>query len=262
MVGARAACIVKMIESYSLSDTGCVRNDNQDRVLADHSLGLFIVADGMGGHRHGEKAAELAIDTMKYYMESSRDRFDVTWPFGYNYDLSIDANRLSTGIQLANRHVWNYAEQAAEFAGMGTTVAALLLGSDGAIVGNVGDSRVYLFQNGALQQLSNDDTFVNAIAGEGSLREEPGNSSMRNVLTQAAGTEGALDVHIVELKLQSNDLLLLCSDGLHGVIGDAAIRSIVGSGGSVESMSERLVAAARANGAPDNVSCVLIAYNV
>jgi|HubBroStandDraft_1064217.scaffolds.fasta_scaffold213408_1 serine/threonine protein phosphatase PrpC len=252
-----------MIESYSLSDTGCARQDNQDRVLTDHSLGLFIVADGMGGHKHGEKAAEIAIDTMKYYMESSRERFDVTWPFGYNFDLSVDANRLSTGIQLANRHVWNYAEQASEFSGMGTTVAAALLCGDSSVIGNVGDSRVYLFRQGELQLITLDDSFINAVAAPGSLGEKDFvNSPMRNVLTQAAGAEGPLDVHISELKLESNDLLLLCSDGLHAVIGDAAIRSIVGSGGTVEHLAGRLVAAARVNGAPDNVSCVLIAYEM
>jgi PPM family protein phosphatase len=251
-----------MMESYSLSDTGCVRQDNQDRVLADHSLGLFIVADGMGGHKHGEKAAELAIDTMKYCLESSRDRFDVTWPFGYNYELSIDANRLSTGIQLANRHVWNYAEQACEFAGMGTTIVAILLNSETAIVGNVGDSRAYLFRHGALEQVSVDDSFVNAIAPPGTSEHDLANSPMRNVLTQAAGVECTLDVHVSEIKLESNDILLLSSDGLHGVIGDSAIRSILGSGGSVEEMAKRLITASRVNGGPDNISCVLLAYNL
>jgi serine/threonine protein phosphatase PrpC len=250
-----------MIESYSLSDVGCTRHENQDRVLTDHSLGLFIVADGMGGHKHGEKAAEIATDTMRYYMDSSRERFDVTWPFGYNFDLSVDANRLTTGIQLANKHVWNYAVKASEYAGMGTTVAACLLMGDNAVVGNVGDSRVYLFRQGELRQISIDDSFLSAVARQGMAEADFANSPMRNVLTQAAGAEGLLDVHIAELTLQSSDLLLLSSDGLHGVIGDSAMRSIVGSGETTEHMARRLVAAARVNGAPDNVSCVLVAYS-
>jgi PPM family protein phosphatase len=245
-----------MIESYSLSDIGCVRHENQDRVLADHSLGLFVVADGMGGHKHGEKAAELAIDTMKYYMDSSRDRFDVTWPFGYNFDLSLDANRLATSIQLANRHVWNYAAQSSQFSGMGTTVAALLLSGENVIIGNVGDSRVYLFRHSELQQMTIDDSFVATAAAQGA---DLANNSMRNVLTQAAGAEGPLDVHIAELKLENRDLFLLTSDGLHAVIGDAAIRSIIGRGGSSEHLAEHLIAASRVHGAPDNVSCIIIA---
>jgi protein phosphatase len=246
-----------MTKSYSLSDVGCVRQENQDRVLADNSLGLFIVADGMGGHKHGEKAAELAVDTMKYYVDSSRDRFDVTWPFGYNFDLSLDANRLCTSMQLANRHVWNYAEQSSQFSGMGTTIAAVLFSGENAIVGNVGDSRVYLFRNGELQQITLDDSFLAAVAAQGA---DLANNPMRNVLTQAAGAERPLDVHIAEIRLESKDLMLITSDGLHAVIGDAAIRSIVGSGGSVEELAERLISASRVNGAPDNTSCVLIAY--
>ena len=94
-----------MFESYGVSDTGCVRSENQDRILVDHSSGLFMVADGMGGHRHGEIAAELAVSTLRYYVETSRESFDATWPFGFDFDLSIDANRLATGIQLANQQV-------------------------------------------------------------------------------------------------------------------------------------------------------------
>src|SRR5262245_59597214 len=119
-----------MIESFALTDTGCVRSENQDRILTNHSLSLFAVADGMGGHRHGAMAAELAISTMEYSVDSSRDRFDATWPFGYNFDVSVDANRLATAIQLANRQVWNEAQRSPECVGMGTTVAAILL-SDG-----------------------------------------------------------------------------------------------------------------------------------
>lgn len=251
-----------MIESYALTDTGCVRTENQDRVLADHSLGLFVVADGMGGHKHGEIAAELAISTLRYYVESSRDRFDVTWPFGYNFDLSVDANRLTTAIQLANRQVWNQAQQSPECAGMGTTVAAILLTDGGAIIGNVGDSRIYLFRNDELKQISFDDTFVNSLAlQENSSSEELANHPMRNVLTQAAGTQDVLNIHMVEQKLESGDLFLICSDGLHGVIGNAAIRSLLGSGEPLEPTAVRLADAARTQGGPDNISVVLLSYN-
>lgn len=252
-----------MIESFALTDIGCVRTENQDRVLDDHSLDLFAVADGMGGHKHGEIAAELAIATLRYYVESSRDRFDVTWPFGYNFDLSVDANRLSTAIQLANRQVWNHAQQSPECVGMGTTVAAILLSGDGVVVGNVGDSRVYLFRNRELKQISFDDTFVNSLAlQENRDPEAMANHPMRNVLTQAAGTQDALNVHTVEQKLESGDLYLICSDGLHGVIGNAAIQSILESDGDLEHRAVRLTEAARLQGGPDNISVVLLGYNL
>ena len=131
-----------MFDSYGLSDTGCVRSENQDRILIDHSAGLFMVADGMGGHRHGEIAAELAVSTMRYFIETSSQSFDATWPFGYDFGISVDGNRLSTGIQLANMQVWNHANATPECAGMGTTIAAILLGDETTVVGNVGDSLV------------------------------------------------------------------------------------------------------------------------
>lgn len=252
-----------MVESYALTDIGCVRTENQDRILADHSLGLFVVADGMGGHRHGELAAELAISTMQYYVESSRDRFDVTWPFGYNFEISADANRLSTAIQLANRQVWNRSQQAPECSGMGTTVAGILMSDGTVVIGNVGDSRVYLLRGDELKQISFDDTLVHAIAQqEGADAEEMANHPMRNVLTQAAGSQDMLDVHIVEMKLESGDLYLLSSDGLHGVIGDAAMRSILGAGDSLEVTAVRLKDAARARGGPDNISVVLMSCSL
>ncbi len=252
-----------MIESYALTDTGCVRSENQDRVLANHSLSLFVVADGMGGHSHGELAAELAISTVEYYVASSQDRFDVTWPFGYNFELSVDANRLSTAIQLANRQVWNHSQQSPECAGMGTTVAAILLSEGDVVIGNVGDSRVYLYRGNELKQVSFDDTFVNTVARQaGADLEDLANHPMRNVLTQAAGSQDALDVHIVEQHLESGDVYLICSDGLHGVIGNAAIRSILGRGDYLEETAVRLKDAARAQGGPDNISVVLMSYNL
>ena len=105
-----------MIHSHGITDIGCVRSKNEDRIFLEESQGLFIISDGMGGHTHGEMAAELAISTMQHYLESSRDRMEVTWPFGYNFDLSVDANRIVTAIQLANRQVFKRAEQAPEYA--------------------------------------------------------------------------------------------------------------------------------------------------
>src|SRR3954454_4406933 len=148
-----------MIEAHGVTDIGCVRERNEDRILVDATLGLYIIADGMGGHSHGEMAAELAIATIRHYVESSSDRFDVTWPFGYNFELSVDANRLMNAVQLANRHVWRQAESAPEYSGMGTTVAVAIVTGNRITIGNVGDSRVYLWRDGSLRQLTVDDTW-------------------------------------------------------------------------------------------------------
>ncbi len=252
-----------MIESYGLCDVGLVRKKNQDRILIDDSVGLFVVADGMGGHVHGEVAAQLALTAIQFYIDSSRERFDVSWPFGYSFDLSIDANRIATGIHLANRRVRRQAEQEPDSAGMGTTVAAVLVNESHAVVANVGDSRVYLYRGGDLEQLSVDDTWIGSMTAQGLLNSaEAENHPMRNVLTQAAGSKEQLQVHVHERRLESQDTFLLTSDGLHGVVGDDGIRSILRAGLGLQRSAELLVGAAKENGAPDNISVVLLSYNL
>ncbi len=149
---------------------------------------------------------------------------------------------------------------------MGTTVAAVLVNDSKAIVANVGDSRAYLYRAGGLRQLTVDDTWVESMAAQGLIdSSEVRNHPMRNMLMQAAGAKERLDVHVLEHDMEAGDVLLLSSDGLHGVIGDDRIRSILGAipgeDLALRDAAERLVAAAKEKGAPDNVSVVLLSYN-
>jgi serine/threonine protein phosphatase PrpC len=251
-----------LIESYAISHVGCVRRHNEDRVLADESLGLFIVADGMGGHKHGEVAADLAISTVRQYIEKSREPAEVTWPFGYCFDLSLEANRLSTGMRLANRRVWRLAEQAPEYIGMGTTIAAVLLVDDRAVIGNVGDSRVYLFRGGELTQLTTDDTWIASFLGTDLLAPDAArNHPMRNVLTQAAGSQETIDVHIREQSLLKGDTFLISSDGLHGIVEDQTMGYALATETGLSRMAAALLREAQQKNAPDNVSVVLLRYD-
>ena len=250
-----------MLLYHGASDAGCVRQNNEDRILTDPVLGFFAVADGMGGHRQGQIAAELAICTLRRYLESSRSPGDVTWPFGYNWNLCLDENRLITGILLANRHVWKRSEENPEYAGMGSTVVAVLVADDKAAVANVGDSRAYLYRGRELRQLTIDDTWLNTVIKQGSL-DGKGllKHPMRNVLTQAAGTQRDLDVHTCVVELENADALLLCSDGLHSVVSEESIAAVLGSKQPVEEQVTELKEAALSAGAPDNISCVLLRY--
>jgi serine/threonine protein phosphatase PrpC len=247
---------------HGVCDLGSVRTQNEDRVLLDESLGLFAVCDGMGGHQHGEVAAELAIAAMRYYIEASRDRLDVTWPFGYDFRLSVDANRLVTSFRLANRQVWRRAEETLEYAGMGTTVAAVLLNGSSLVAANIGDSRIYRLRAGELTQLSVDDTIINTMSQRGLLNpSDAPQHPLRNILTQAAGSQESIEVHVREEAQKEGDVILLSSDGLHGVVGDAAIRSVLNSGASTQQCARDLLEAARSGGAPDNVSVVVLRYS-
>jgi serine/threonine protein phosphatase PrpC len=246
------------IEAYGVTDAGTVRERNEDRILIDEANGLYIVADGMGGHSHGEMAADLAISTIRHYVESSGDRLDVTWPFGYNFDLSVDANRIVNAVQLANRHVWRQAEKAPEFVGMGTTVAAVLVDGSKITVGNVGDSRVYLWRDGSLRQLTADDTWIKAISGRGAGQIDPFTHPLRSFLTQAVGSKDVVDVHISEEDLKEGDFVVLSSDGLHSFVSDEEMASSFCTGKSLDQIATSLLEKVRAGRGTDNISIMLL----
>jgi serine/threonine protein phosphatase PrpC len=247
------------MEPYGLSDTGCVRTNNEDRIILEPRLGFFAVCDGMGGHQRGDLAAEIATTALRQYVEASADRFEITWPFGYRYDLSIDANRMATAIRLANRLVWRTSEQELAYAGMGTTIAAILLDGLHLVAGNVGDSRIYLLRKEMFVTLSVDDTIIASMIQRGTMTPETYRQHpMRNVLTQAAGSQEQVEVHLHESELQPEDILLLCTDGLHAVVEEEDVRRILRNSSTPEEQVRRLIGAARTAGAPDNVSAVVV----
>jgi protein phosphatase len=250
-----------VVRIFGVTDTGCVRKRNEDRFLVDEQLGICLLADGMGGHGHGEIAAQLAVQTSHHFMAGSVDRFDVTWPFGYDYGRSLDENRLVNALLLANRQVWSAVQSRPECAGMGTTMAVVSFEEDRSAIGSVGDSRVYLLREGELRQLTRDDNWVSDLVENGFITErEARTHSMRNVVTQAIGTQSDIDVHTSEHLLFHGDVLLMATDGVYGVVPHATVRSILHSCTDVKTAAESLVGAARENGAPDNATCIVIRY--
>jgi serine/threonine protein phosphatase PrpC len=250
-----------MLQSFGLSDPGLVRTSNQDRILLDSALGLFLIADGVGGQSHGEAAAEIAISSGQYYVRASRDSFDVSWPFGYDVNRSLNENRLMTAIQLANRQLCTLKATSPDHAGSGSTLVGVLVEGPRLAVGNVGDSRVYMLREGVLRQLSIDDTWVAQLVRGGAITEAQARShSMRHVVTQAVGIE-SIEVHTCEEQLEDNDMVLLTTDGVHGVLEHAVLCSILSNCRSLEDGVKRLIEAALDQGGPDNASCILVRYN-
>jgi protein phosphatase len=185
----------------------------------------------------------------------------VSWPFGYDVERSLDENRLRTAMQLANRQVWRSAEESPDRAGMGTTLVGVIINEDHAAIGNVGDSRLYLLRGGELKQLSTDDSWVANMVRSGAMDEKQAKEhSMRNVLTQAIGSHSIIEAHTLETTLQDGDMLLLSCDGVHGVVDEAVMRSILFSMRELDRAANSLIQAAKANGAPDNASCILLRY--
>lgn len=253
---------VTVIRAKGVSDTGRVRKVNEDRFVSDPALRLFAVADGMGGHQAGEVASELAIDAITSFIKLSVSDEDLTWPYGIDPTLSFDGNRLRTAICLANRRVFRAAETSDDYAGMGTTLVGVLVDGPQLAIGSVGDSRIYLLSRSGLEQLTVDDSWAATIlAQDPSLKpEEIAQHPMRNVLTNVLGARETVNVHVMERTLSSGDTLLLCSDGLHGVLSLATLQEILGRTTDFDNIPQALVDLALTQGSRDNVTGLVVRY--
>jgi len=251
-----------MIEAFGRTDVGRRRKVNEDSFLVAPEYHLYAVCDGMGGHNAGEVASRMAIETLADFVERSATEGEITWPFGLDANLSFDANRLKTAVRLANARVFQAADDREEYTGMGTTVVAALVAGDVMTLCSAGDSRCYLVRGGELRQLTRDDSWVSAALGEGILNsDDVERHPLRNVITKAVGARESIDLETVEHTLQPGDVALLCSDGLHGMVGDDAIsRLLVPVPDSLEEAAARLVEAANEAGGRDNVTVVLLRY--
>lgn len=229
-----------MLSAYGVSHTGR-RPTNEDAFLASDALGLFVVADGMGGHNAGEVASGIAVRTIEDAVASAN---------------TSPGERLGEAIRLANREVLRAAGRNHECSGMGTTVVAALVTPGEVHYAGIGDSRVYLFHDARLFQLTHDDTWLAHVLASGG---DPGRDHpMRHVLTRVVGLRPDLDVDVKRMPFESGDVLLLCSDGLHGTIADARIAATLGAGLSPNDAANGLVTAALDAGATDNVTAVVM----
>jgi len=244
----------------AVSDIGRVRKTNEDAFIADLEVSLFCVADGMGGHDAGEVASALAIDVITAFIRRSAGDTDFSWPYGIDRNLSYDANRLRTAIHLANRKIFRTAENNDDYNGMGTTIVGALLNGDRMAVAHVGDSRLYLVRRGRIAQLTADDSWAATI-----LAHDPrlnatdiARHPMRNVLTNVLGAREQVDVHVAEHELEPGDVVLLCSDGLHGSVDDTTLAQIATHQRDVRIATRQMVDAALDNGSRDNVTSLVI----
>jgi serine/threonine protein phosphatase PrpC len=239
-----------MLEAYALSDKGCVRSNNEDYCLIDPERGLFILADGMGGARAGEQASRIAVETVAETVRSAG---------------TPDSQVLIRATEEANRRVIDAAHGDPSLEGMGTTLVAALEVDGELAITSVGDSRAYVLDDRGLRMITEDQTWVNEVGrplglDEESLRHHP----MRHVLTMAIGASSPLTINHYRLPLKSNELVLICSDGLHGVLEAPEIETLLAParhGGTLEASCHGLIDAAKKAGGPDNVTTVLMRKN-
>ena len=243
------------------TDPGLRRSSNEDSYCTRPDLGLFAVADGMGGHVAGEVASRLAVETIQTFItETAGADKNRTWPFGYEPAISLEANRLKAAFRLANRQIANAMADSADLRGMATTASAVLTGKNSACVGHVGDSRIYVLRNGTLEQITEDHSWVEEQVRAGTMsasaaRQHP----WRNVVTRALSGGGDPEIDTVEISPVHGERFLLCSDGLSAVVpNDAIARILGGDEGGLEGVCERLVGAANEGGGPDNITVLVL----
>jgi protein phosphatase len=244
------------------SDVGRKRKGNEDALFLNPEQSLYVVADGMGGHAAGEVASRVAVDAINEFVALTAGSEEITWPFGLDESISYDGNRLKTAIRHANRKVLEAMRESAEYEGMATTVAAVLVDEDVANIAHVGDSRIYLWSEGELEQLTSDHSWVNEQIQNGVISPEQARSHpLRNVVTRALGGRPDLVVDVQARRVARGDVLLLCSDGLTTMIPDEGISAILArSQGDVERAAQELVDEANARGGEDNITVVLLRF--
>ena len=241
------------MQSWGLSDPGCVRNQNQDAYQIeqlDRNTLLCVVCDGMGGAKSGNIASSLAVDVFSQEIQR-------TWTPNMEWD---KADQIMKGaVKLANFTVYDQARQFEEFDGMGTTlVAAFIRGRQVSFV-NVGDSRAYIINQKGIIQVTRDHSVVQLMVDRGELTSEMAkNYPGKNLITRAVGTESMVSCDVFRRELSKGDYLLLCSDGLSNMMDDQEILFEVVHGVNKERCCKRLLDIAMCRGCPDNVTCVLV----
>jgi protein phosphatase len=255
------------IRHAARSDVGMKRDNNEDNLLVFPEQNVFAVFDGMGGHAAGEVASAIAASEVKEFFDFTGKDEDATWPFKGDRGRSYDENRAVTAIKLANARIIEQSRQDGAKKNMGTTAVMVHFversgAGPRALVAHVGDSRVYLFRSGALQRITIDHSLVEEYLRLGKITEEEAKSfPQKNVILRAHRQHKQVEVEINVWEPQAGDIFLLCSDGLSGMITDAAMQGILQKQSrNLDLAAKKLIDAANANGGADNVTVILAQY--
>ena len=255
---------MRQITSAVASHPGLRREENEDSYCRRPDIGLFMVADGMGGHAAGEVASKLAVEVIENFINDTRDAdVNTTWPFPYDPAYNLAGNRLKAAYRLANRRLGAAMEDDESLRGMATTAAAVLFAKDAPVVAHVGDSRVYIWRDGFLHQITQDHSWVGEQVRAGVMTEtDARRHPWRNVVTRALSGGDDPEVEVAEIDVRQGDRLLICSDGLSSVVPIEKLEELFNQRQSLERTCELLIEAANAAGGPDNITVAVLQVDV
>jgi len=246
-----------VFESAGVSDVGKKRKGNEDAFFISHHMGLFIVADGMGGHRAGDVASGLVVDSIRDYIKRSVEKKDLEETVDIDESLSDDANRMQAGIAFSNRIVYHLSHNKRSYLGMGSTVSSIYFTDHSVIAANVGDSPIYLIHNGHIELLSVPHTVIAEQALFDPLAVEKLGEGFKHMLTRAVGTEQRVSADIYEVPIFKNDVLIISSDGLSNKVPPEEILEVVKKS-RVDEACQELVDLANERGGDDNITVVIV----
>jgi protein phosphatase len=252
---------VGRVSSWAITDVGLKREDNEDSLLVDSNLNLFVVADGMGGHAGGGTASRMAVETIRArILQARRDQalFDRR---ATDKESERILQKLDDTIRQASSEIFDASNLSPELAGMGTTLTLLLVHGSRGYVAHVGDSRLYRLRDDVLTQLTEDHSLVNEQVKAGFITaEEAAHSRFRNIITRSVGFENQVSPDTFSIPLRPDDVFLLCSDGLSGMVDDPVIARTMQSG-RLSDAASRLVALAKKGGGEDNITLIIVRFN-
>lgn len=239
------------MRSFAATDIGRVRKINEDSYYNDPAhMGLYIVADGMGGHQAGEVASALAVETLSTLLRESL--------MGGNTRSSYIEDAMRDAVVKTNRAVYDLAMSKSGYSGMGTTVVVCILKENHLHVAHIGDSRAYLLRDGILKQLTTDHSLVQELLSKGRITEEEAvDHPRKNILTRALGTDPAVEVDTMDMALKVGDILLLCTDGITNHVDPQEIKDFA-TGNSPESACKEMIRLANDRGGFDNMTVLII----
>ena len=245
------------IKSFGSTDVGLLRTHNEDYFDINDQVQVYVVADGMGGHNHGEIASQIAVQSIRDFISESMGN-DSTLPLGYDASLHHHSNYLKRSIHTAHDQVLKAIREDGTLLGMGTTVVGAMHKEQIVAIAHVGDSRGYRLRDGHLELLTQDHTWVNEQVVAGYLSEEQAKAHpLKNVVTRALGGDSDIIVDVIETETRAGDLFLLCSDGLTTMLSDEEIHERLVAEASIEQIGRRLIRDANARGGFDNVTVIL-----
>jgi len=249
------------ITAAGLSDVGLKRERNEDFLAMDNSVGLYIVADGLGGHLAGEVASRVAAQIIQKNVKNWINKNSpVTEIFDFpDMTLSERGNYLSSSIKLANRVIYEMSQEYTEYSGMGTTIVVLTIMPSTTITANVGDSRIYLIRGDSMEPLFKEHSMVAEQLEMGLISEEEAKiSPLRHIITRSLGFSDTVDTDVFEIEHMNNDRFLLCTDGLTDMVSDNEILSIIKNGNDPEHICQQLISEANKKGGNDNITVSLV----